>query len=78
MDRASLGGPGSGLRAQGRGLELQVVQAGNVHLQRWIGVEGEGTVSTLLRPSSSRLPMGADGVAPVCKRGPQASPSPLS
>lgn len=43
---ASLRGPGSRLGAQGWGLELEVVQAGDVHLQGWIGMEGEGEVST--------------------------------
>lgn len=81
---ASLRGSGSRLRAQGGGLELEVVQAGDVHLQGWMGMEGEGKVSTPLC-SSSKLPLGMDGDHLVCRESPprlanhlSADPAPQS
>lgn len=52
---ASLRGLGRRLRAQDWGLELQVVQAGDVHLQGWMGMEGESQISVPSCPSSSQL-----------------------
>lgn len=79
MHRASLGGPGSGLRDQSRGLELEVVQAGDVHLQGWMGAEGEADVSTPPAPPPPSSLRKQTSVGPnVRGGGPQASPSPFS
>lgn len=61
---ASLRGPRRGFRAQGWGLELQVIQAGDVHLQGWMVMEGRSKVSTLSRPSSFQLLLRVDRVCP--------------
>ena len=46
MHRASLRGPGSVFRGQSWGLELEVIQAGDVHLQGLVGMEREVKIST--------------------------------
>lgn len=70
MYRTSVRGPGSRLRGQSRGLELEVVQAGDVHLQGWMGTEGEAK-SVLLPASALHSSLCA---APVCRGDPRPTP----